>query len=481
MGFAVGVFSDQYLLHEIGSRGLSFVPDSEFLKALSDLGKRGSTVEAIKNASARTFHAATPQREASYELLIVAAGEMHRRQLASADQGFQDALALAPESATLHLAYATDLLLLQKFVPAEVQCRRSIELWPDDAEAHSILATSLSLQNRDTDAIPEAREALRIFPADKPALISLAMALTRSRRFEEAVPVLREAIARTPELPSLRKDLGVALFHAEDTDGSIEVLSKYIEAQPIDAEAHYDLGVSLRAKGRQDEALAQFKVAANIQPANPVYATVADPDGAKKAAQTNGSEPDIGSVSGNVYTNQFFGFSFEFPKGWTVLDAGAARVTAEAGGAILANGDPTLQDAQHAATRIAHPLFYATEGLTKDGAISVRSVQIHALDVSAAPGLKSPEDYLTGLAAMRSQFVRTATEPMGKPEPLQVGGRPFWKLNMSTRVGNALLSEAEIVAIQKRYVLIFVVVGPDTASRDDLVKTIQAVHFLGNQ
>jgi hypothetical protein len=62
-----------------------------------------------------------------------------------------------------------------------------------------------------------------------------------------------------------------------------------------------------------------------------------------------------------------------------------------------------------------------------------------------------------------------------------VGGRPFWKLNMSTRVGNALLSEAEIVAIQKRYVLIFVVVGPDTASRDDLVKTIQAVHFLGNQ
>jgi tetratricopeptide (TPR) repeat protein len=481
MAFAVGAFSDQYVMHEIGRRGLSFVPDAEFLKALNDLGKKGPIVNAVKNATARAVHAATPQREASYQLLISAAGEMRKRQFASADQRLQDALALAPDSATLHLAYANDLLLLKKFTSAEEQCRRSIQLWPEDAEAHSMLATSLSLQNRDSDAIPEAREALRIFPAYKTALISLAMALTRSRRFEEAVPVLREAIARTPELPQLRKLLGTALFHTGDTDGSIEQLSKYVGVQPNDAEAHYYLGVSLRAKGREEEALAQFKAATTIEPANPLYASVADPEGAKKAAQSSGSEPDIGSVSGNVYTNQFFGFSFEFPKGWTVLDAGVARATVDFGGAIIANGDPMLQDAQHAAARITYPLFYATEGLTKDGAISIRSVQIRALDVSADPNLRTPEEYLTGLATLHSQGIGIPVEPAGKPEQLQVGGGAFWRLNMSTRVGSIVVSDAAIVAVQKGYLLMFIVAGPDAASRDDLVRAVQSVHFVEKQ
>src|SRR2546426_6038866 len=35
--------------------------------------------------------------------------------------------------------------------------------------------------------------------------------------------------------------------------------------------------------------------------------------------------PDDGSVSANVYTNRFFGFSFEFPQGWTVVKEDAAR------------------------------------------------------------------------------------------------------------------------------------------------------------
>jgi tetratricopeptide (TPR) repeat protein len=481
MAFAVGAFSDQYAMHEIGRRGLSFVPDAEFLKGLNDLGKRGPIVDAVKNAAARAVHAATPQREASYQLLISAAGEMRKRQFASADQRLQDALALAPDSATLHLAYANDLLLLKKFAAVEGQCRRSIQLWPEDAEAHAILATSLSLQNRDSDAIPEAREALRIFPAYKTALILLAMALTRSRRFEEAVPVLREAIARTPELPQLRKLLGTALFHTGDTDGSIEQLSKYIEGQRNDAEAHYYLGVALRAKGREAGALAQFKAAAAIEPANPLYATVTDPEGAKKPAQSSDSEPDIGSVVNNVYTNQFFGFSFEFPKGWTVLGAGVAGATADFGGAIIANGDPMLQDAQHAAARITHPLFYATEGLTKDGAISIRSVQIRALDVSAAPNLRNPEEFLTRVAALHSQGIGIAVEPVGKPEQLQVGGRTFWKLNMSTKVGSTVVSGAQIVAIQKGYLLMFMVASPDAASRDDLVGAVQSVHFFEDQ
>ncbi len=34
------------------------------------------------------------------------------------------------------------------------------------------------------------------------------------------------------------------------------------------------------------------------------------------------SEVDSGSVNGNIYTNQFFGLTWEFPKEWTVADSG---------------------------------------------------------------------------------------------------------------------------------------------------------------
>lgn len=35
--------------------------------------------------------------------------------------------------------------------------------------------------------------------------------------------------------------------------------------------------------------------------------------------------PDAGAMKGNLYTNNFFGFSGELPKGWKVLDKDQLR------------------------------------------------------------------------------------------------------------------------------------------------------------
>src|SRR5260370_15807726 len=36
-----------------------------------------------------------------------------------------------------------------------------------------------------------------------------------------------------------------------------------------------------------------------------------------------------GSISGNIYTNPFFGFSLEIPEGWKVADSVVAQAEAE--------------------------------------------------------------------------------------------------------------------------------------------------------
>ena len=412
LAFAVGSFDSQYVAYEIDKRGLSFVPDAVFLNAVRTLGGRSAVLNALDDVRPTVNPVPSLTRESAYGLLLVAVGDAHKRRFDSANQDLQDALALAPDSATLHLAYAENLELQKKYVQAESECRRSLQLWSEDGDAHSLLASSLMGQNRDSEAIPEAHEALRIFPTSKAALVTLAIALTRNRQYEEAIPILRQAVVRGPEMPFLHKLLGVSLFQSGDTDGAIEQLSLYIKTEPNDPEGHYHLGVALRAKGRHDEALAQFNEAARISPANPLYATALDPEGTNKPPESNNPHPDGGSVSGNVYTNQFFGFSFEFPKGWTVLSADAARAIAEIGGATLANGDPTLQDAQHAVSRSTYPLFYAREGMTKNG-MSVSSIQIQAMDLSIELNLNSPEEFLKRSSALLSGRFGTALNSVG--------------------------------------------------------------------
>ncbi len=475
LALIVGTLYDPSAAHEIDQRGLSFVPDALFLAAVQDLNRGAQIVEALKRANQTPLHRASAQREAAYELLLIAVQDLRKRLYVSAQAEFQSALKLAPDSATLHLAYAAGLLMIQKYPQAEIESRRSLQLWADDADAHTVLAVSLSGQNRDSEAIPEAREALRLFPRHKAALVSLGASLTRNRQFDDAIPVLREAVSRTPEMPLLRKHLGVSLLHSGDVDGSIEQLTFFLRAQPDDAEGHYQLGVALRAKGRQSEARAQFREAARLEPDNPLYVAVGEPEGHVSADSTD-AKPDLGSVSNNTYTNQFFGFSYEFPRGWTVLGAEAGRTMLQIGGAMLANGDPTFQDVQQAVSRNDYPLLFAQGGLTKEGALSLRSVQIHALNVRLAPGVQSGEGFAKKMAPLLGQF-QGAMETMGPPEELQVGGKKFWRLNLTIKVGSATTSVSEIAIVEKGYLLLFVFTAQDADGRDDLVKTMQSLHF----
>ncbi len=465
-----------YLIEKIRARGIDFTPDADFLRTVATRNNTPELRKAILDLKPIARIPESPERQKAYLILAELVG--HRLTPSGNEkEKYQEALALAPTSAALHLAYAGALLLAQDYPGAETEERRSLEFWSGDAEAHVGLAAALTGQNRDDEAIPEAKEALRICSSHKGAWVELGMALTRDRQYKEAVPVLRDAISRMPDISLLHKHLGLSLFNTGDIEGAVNEYALYLQTSPNDAEAHYDLGVAFRSQGHKDDAQAQFREAARLEPSNPLFAVVADPSSAEKGPdKVSGERPDDGSVDRNIYTNKFFQFSLRFPEDWTVMGADAERDIAKLGGEMLAGNDQTLRDAQQAGAAHAYQLLFVTAGKRGEQDYSTRSIQISALDVRVEPSIISGEDFLKSSAKL-IQRLHTPLQATGPPIEMFVGGRHLWRMDLAVKVNDSLSRASEIATIEKGYLLLFVLSSPDQTGLDELLQHMNTLRF----
>jgi tetratricopeptide (TPR) repeat protein len=469
--FAAGPINS-YSAYVIQQRGTDFTPDGDFISYFPIPEKQN----ILRNVKPRVAHAPSPDRDHAYELVRKAYDAQRNRQFASASESYQQALQLATNSATLHLAYASNLLLSHNYPSAEEQMRQSIKLWPTNAEAHAMLALSMTLQRRDAEAELESQEALRIYPHHISAQFTLAHALTNERKYKEALPVIREAKAALPKMTALTKFLGIALLETGNTDAGIEQLSSYVKLAPDDAEGHYYFGVALRLKGNSAEAQAQFLEAVRLQPSNPQYEAAAHPDKeASTPKSTPGPKPEDGVVTGNSYTNRFFGFTYQFPLGWAVLSAEAARAMMEIGGNFISTGDPTEEDLKKAVRGESHQLLFVMENRTGNQPISMKTVMISALEMQPAP--ITAESYIKALG-QRFRQTGKAMEASGSPEERLIAGQTFWKQSLLIRTATGTSYGAEFVTTDKGYLLIFLLAAPDPKTLGDLEKSLDSIHFV---
>jgi Tfp pilus assembly protein PilF len=228
--FAAGPIPS-YARHVISQRGCTFEPNAHFLASFPI----PAVQEVLKNIKPSAEKRSSPNRDAAYELLPRALDATHHNQFAVSDEIYQRALKLAPDSATLHLAYATNFLLTPDGIKAEREARRSLELWPDNAEAHGVLSLALMSQRNLAGAIAEARETLRIFPQHTSAKFQLGVALAQNHQYEEAIPALRNALLVLPNVPTLHKFLGISLLQTKQTDDAIAQLTWYVHADPTES------------------------------------------------------------------------------------------------------------------------------------------------------------------------------------------------------------------------------------------------------
>ena len=419
--FCAGGPTDSYVVQVVRERGTTFTPDSTFIASFPTT----SFQSVLKSIRPRTSENPSQSREQAYQLLRQAWDAQQNGRYATADQNYRKALQLVPQSATLHSAYADNLLLSNNYPQAEAEARQSLQLWPENADAHAMLALSLTAQKQFVEAEAESREALRIFPQHHSAMLALAVSLPHLHKFNEAIPFLQKIMPVVPNLAELRKLMGISLIETGEVDAGLDQLNSYLKAVPADAEGHYYLGVGLRMKGSSAEAHEQFLEATRQQPNNPQYEVAAHPDAAVSGASPIlGPKPEDGTVSGNTYSNRFFGFTYQFPTGWAVLSVEAARGMSEIGGNIISTGDPTEQDVKKAARTEGHQLLYVMEGRAGNQPISGKTVMVDALEMQPAP--ITAESYVKALG---QRFIQKGgpLEVKGSPEERAIGGRTFWK------------------------------------------------------
>ena len=104
-----------YLRKMVAERGTDFTPDAEFVGAFHSPAQ----VEVLRGIQARKARTISADRDAAYRLVLQAlqAGEQKQRALAA--EKYEQALQLAPQSATLHTAYAANFLLMAQGAKAE--------------------------------------------------------------------------------------------------------------------------------------------------------------------------------------------------------------------------------------------------------------------------------------------------------------------------------------------------------------------------
>jgi tetratricopeptide (TPR) repeat protein len=342
--------------------------------------------------------------------------------------------------------------------------------------SHQLPLSKASLRKRQRKLL----ETLRIFPEHMSAKFQLGLALARNQQYDEAIPALRNALAFLPNLPTLHEYLGISLLRTRKIADAIEQLILFVDAAPTDAEGHYFLGVALRSNGREDEAHAQFLEALRLRPNNEQFEAAAHPGETRgPAEETFGPKPEDGSIAENTYTNKFFGFAYEFPKGWTVMSSEAAQATVEMGTVLMSTGDPTDQDTKQVALRKGYLLLFVLEGRVKNQPFTVSSVQISALDARAVSQL-SPQSLLKSVAE-RLQQTGAIIQGTGSPEKLLLGGRDFWKINVTIPIGTGTRYGSELVTFDKEFALMFALSTTDQASLGQMEHTLQSVRFFGNR
>jgi predicted Zn-dependent protease len=269
--FAAGPVAT-YAKYVLQERGADFTPDADFVSSFSSEVQR----DILRGVRPRSSRKAAPVRDQAFELVRKAYQDQRQHLYPTASNEYQKAMQLAPDSATLHLAYAGELLFAHDFPHADEQAHISLNLWPTYAEAHGMLALSMVLQKRSAEAETESKETLRIFPGHVSAKFTLAQALTNEYKYREAIPAIRTAMTATPSMTALTKFLGIALLETGDTVGGIEELATYVKKAPDDAEGHYYYGKALKAKGEREQARAQFAEAARLQPNNSQFKSAAE-------------------------------------------------------------------------------------------------------------------------------------------------------------------------------------------------------------
>ena len=185
------------------------------------------------------------------------------------------------------------------------------------------------------------------------------------------------------------------------------------------------------------------------------------------------SDVEHGIAQNGEYTNPALGFTFKFPKDWTVHGEATNERIRELGkekvaesGASRASVEVALKNTYQLLTIFRHPI--GTPGVTFNPAILVIAER-----VSHAPGITNGKDYLLNVRAM---LVKTPGYEMLLKEPMEYhfAGTQFFRDNYAVETNGVQMVQAHFATIRSGYALLFVFMGEDQKSVDEMAKAMES-------
>lgn len=191
-----------------------------------------------------------------------------------------------------------------------------------------------------------------------------------------------------------------------------------------------------------------------------------------------------GTVSGNVYKNDFFGFSYTYPQGWHAQDIEAQKEVAQRGHGVAFGEKPdqspsaSAEEHREAMNRTRF-LFGATQAA--GSTMTPPSVQITAVDLSGEPSLPAPKTLLAEVSQGMTEKGALLIQPAAE---MQIAGREFASAQYKLDVKGPDKTvqtwfEGAALTYDRDYALIWFFDANDQPGVDDLLKTLNGVAFTG--
>jgi hypothetical protein len=183
------------------------------------------------------------------------------------------------------------------------------------------------------------------------------------------------------------------------------------------------------------------------------------------------SPVDRGITNPGIYINPGFGFSFKYPKEWTVhgeatnqhiRELGKEKIV-ESGAVSSSSAEVALKHTYQLLTVFRHPV--GTPGVTFNPGIFVIAEK-----VSHAPGIINGKDYLLNLRVI---LLKTGHQAQLK-EPMEYhfGGSQFFREDYAIEINGVHVVQSYFAKVANGYALLFVFMGQDQKSVDELSKAM---------
>ena len=187
------------------------------------------------------------------------------------------------------------------------------------------------------------------------------------------------------------------------------------------------------------------------------------------------AQPDAGAVSDNVYTNDFFGFSYTFPANWRAQSKQEQREIVEEGHKNVRGNDPEESEEHQEAMKWMWTLFGAVKDL-KAGALGP-SIQIVAFDLKGDPTFKNPMEFLSGVS---EEMKEKGAKVVQKPAESSIAGRNFFTLKMKFNIPGSspqTVHYAATITIERGYALTWFLFADSPAALQELLDGLNQLKF----